>query len=104
MTRGAANDAVAAILGSGVATIDGTIVSVALPAIERDLGGGLRIVRVAVFVAVFAGAGSDPRQTRSATASSPRPAPAPACRSWGRWRAPRSRAMRKSSSLFSNAV
>src|SRR5919198_5325273 len=31
----------AAILGSAVATIDGTIVSVALPAIERDLGGGL---------------------------------------------------------------
>jgi EmrB/QacA subfamily drug resistance transporter len=31
----------AAILGSGVATIDGSIVSVALPAIERDLGGGL---------------------------------------------------------------
>ena len=32
---------VAAILGSGVATLDGTIVNVALPAIERDLGGGL---------------------------------------------------------------
>jgi EmrB/QacA subfamily drug resistance transporter len=32
---------VAAILGSGIATIDGTIVNVALPAIERDLGGGL---------------------------------------------------------------
>jgi EmrB/QacA subfamily drug resistance transporter len=31
----------AAILGSGVVTIDGTIVNVALPAIERDLGGGL---------------------------------------------------------------
>lgn len=31
----------AAILGSGVATIDGSIVGVALPAIERDLGGGL---------------------------------------------------------------
>jgi EmrB/QacA subfamily drug resistance transporter len=31
----------AAILGSGVATIDGTIVNVALPSIERDLGGGL---------------------------------------------------------------
>jgi len=31
----------AAILGSGVATIDGTIVNVALPAIEQDLGGGL---------------------------------------------------------------
>ena len=32
---------IAAILGSGVATIDGTIVNVALPAIEHDLGGGL---------------------------------------------------------------
>jgi EmrB/QacA subfamily drug resistance transporter len=32
---------IAAILGSGVATIDGSIVNVALPAIERDLGGGL---------------------------------------------------------------
>jgi EmrB/QacA subfamily drug resistance transporter len=31
----------AAILGSAVVTIDGTIVNVALPAIERDLGGGL---------------------------------------------------------------
>jgi EmrB/QacA subfamily drug resistance transporter len=31
----------AAILGSGVATIDGSIVNVALPAIEQDLGGGL---------------------------------------------------------------
>jgi EmrB/QacA subfamily drug resistance transporter len=31
----------AAILGSAVASIDGTIVNVALPAIERDLGGGL---------------------------------------------------------------
>jgi EmrB/QacA subfamily drug resistance transporter len=31
----------AAILGSGVATIDGTSVNVALPAIEHDLGGGL---------------------------------------------------------------
>jgi EmrB/QacA subfamily drug resistance transporter len=31
----------AAILGSALATIDGSIVSVALPAIERDLGGGL---------------------------------------------------------------
>src|SRR5471032_3414615 len=31
----------AAILGSGVAALDGTIVNVALPAIERDLGGGL---------------------------------------------------------------
>ncbi len=32
---------VAAILGSAVATIDGSVVSVALPAIEEDLGGGL---------------------------------------------------------------
>jgi EmrB/QacA subfamily drug resistance transporter len=32
---------IAAILGSGVATIDGSIVSVALPSIERHLGGGL---------------------------------------------------------------
>jgi len=31
----------AAILGSGVALLDGTIVNVALPSIERDLGGGL---------------------------------------------------------------
>ena len=34
---------VAAILGSGIATIDGTIVNVALPAIEDDLGGGLQV-------------------------------------------------------------
>jgi EmrB/QacA subfamily drug resistance transporter len=32
---------VAAILGSAVVTIDGSIVNVALPAIEHDLGGGL---------------------------------------------------------------
>ena len=32
---------IAAILGSAVATIDGTVVNVALPAIARDLGGGL---------------------------------------------------------------
>jgi EmrB/QacA subfamily drug resistance transporter len=32
---------VGAILGSAVATIDGSIVNVALPAIEEDLGGGL---------------------------------------------------------------
>jgi len=31
----------AAILGSAVATVDASIVNVALPAIERDLGGGL---------------------------------------------------------------
>lgn len=41
MSRGQRLTLVAAILGSGVATIDGTIVNVALPAIERDLGGGL---------------------------------------------------------------
>jgi EmrB/QacA subfamily drug resistance transporter len=34
---------IAAILGSGVASIDGTVVNVALPAIERDLGGGLSV-------------------------------------------------------------
>ena len=33
---------VAAILGSGVAAVDGTIVNVALPAIQNDLGGGLQ--------------------------------------------------------------
>ena len=31
----------AAILGSAVATIDGSVVNVALPAIAHDLGGGL---------------------------------------------------------------
>jgi EmrB/QacA subfamily drug resistance transporter len=41
VTRAQRLTLVAAILGSGVATIDGTIVSVALPAIEHDLGGGL---------------------------------------------------------------
>ena len=41
MTRAQRMVLVAAILGSGVATIDGSIVNVALPAIERDLGGGL---------------------------------------------------------------
>src|SRR5829696_2685680 len=41
MTRRQRLTLVAAILGSGVAAIDGTIVNVALPAIERDLGGGL---------------------------------------------------------------
>jgi EmrB/QacA subfamily drug resistance transporter len=34
---------IAAILGSGVASIDGTVVNVALPAIERNLGGGLSV-------------------------------------------------------------
>src|SRR5215212_7145987 len=32
---------VAAIMGSGIALLDGTIVNVALPAIQDDLGGGL---------------------------------------------------------------
>jgi EmrB/QacA subfamily drug resistance transporter len=32
---------IAAILGSAIATIDGSVVNVALPAIARDLGGGL---------------------------------------------------------------
>jgi MFS family permease len=31
----------AAICGSAVTTIDGAVVNVALPAVERDLGGGL---------------------------------------------------------------
>ena len=42
MTRGQRTTLVAAILGSGIATIDGTVVNVALPAIEQDLGGGLQ--------------------------------------------------------------
>lgn len=41
MTRPQRLTLIAAILGSGVATIDGSIVNVALPAVERDLGGGL---------------------------------------------------------------
>jgi EmrB/QacA subfamily drug resistance transporter len=41
MTRRQRLTLIAAILGSGVATLDGTIVNVALPAIEQDLGGGL---------------------------------------------------------------
>jgi EmrB/QacA subfamily drug resistance transporter len=41
MTRKQNLTLVAAIVGSAVATIDGSIVNVALPAIERDLGGGL---------------------------------------------------------------
>jgi EmrB/QacA subfamily drug resistance transporter len=41
MTRRQRLALLAAILGSGVATIDSSIVNVALPAIERDLGGGL---------------------------------------------------------------
>jgi EmrB/QacA subfamily drug resistance transporter len=41
MTRRQRLTLVAAILGSAVATVDGSIVNVALPAIARDLGGGL---------------------------------------------------------------
>jgi EmrB/QacA subfamily drug resistance transporter len=41
MTRSQRLTLAAAILGSAVASIDATIVNVALPAIERDLGGGL---------------------------------------------------------------
>jgi EmrB/QacA subfamily drug resistance transporter len=41
VTRSQRLTLVAAILGSGVAAIDGSIVNVALPAIEHDLGGGL---------------------------------------------------------------
>jgi EmrB/QacA subfamily drug resistance transporter len=41
MTRSQRLTLVAAILGSAVASIDATIVNVALPAVERDLGGGL---------------------------------------------------------------
>src|SRR5262249_42505257 len=41
MTRAQRLTLLAAILGSAVATVDGTIVNVALPAIEHDLGGGL---------------------------------------------------------------
>ncbi len=32
----------AAVLGSGMAIVDGAVVNIALPAIERDLGGGLQ--------------------------------------------------------------
>jgi EmrB/QacA subfamily drug resistance transporter len=42
MTRTQRTTLIAAILGSAIATIDGTVVNVALPAIERDLGGGLQ--------------------------------------------------------------
>jgi EmrB/QacA subfamily drug resistance transporter len=41
MTRSQRLTLAAAILGSAVASIDATIVNVALPSIERDLGGGL---------------------------------------------------------------
>jgi EmrB/QacA subfamily drug resistance transporter len=42
VTRGQRFTLIAAILGSGVAAIDGTIVNVALPAIQADLGGDLQ--------------------------------------------------------------
>src|SRR5918997_3393088 len=41
MTRQQRLTLVAAILGSSVAGLDATVVNVALPAIENDLGGGL---------------------------------------------------------------
>ena len=41
LTRYGRGTLLAAILASALATIDGSIVNVALPAIERDLGGGL---------------------------------------------------------------
>jgi EmrB/QacA subfamily drug resistance transporter len=41
MTRQQRLILIAAILGSSVVTVDSSVVSVALPAIERDLGGGL---------------------------------------------------------------
>jgi EmrB/QacA subfamily drug resistance transporter len=43
MTGAQRTTLVAAILGSGIVTIDGTVVNVALPAIEHDLGGGLQV-------------------------------------------------------------
>ena len=42
MTRSQRFTLVAAILGSSIAMIDGTIINVALPAIQDDLGGGLQ--------------------------------------------------------------
>src|SRR5713226_9481786 len=41
MDRAGRATLVATILGASIAFIDGTIVNVALPAIQRDLGGGL---------------------------------------------------------------
>src|SRR6187431_205313 len=41
MTRHQRLTLIGAILGSAVVTVDGSIVNVALPAIEQDLGGGL---------------------------------------------------------------
>ncbi len=43
MTRHQRLTLIAAILGSGVAGIDATVVNVALPSIERNLGGGLSV-------------------------------------------------------------
>ncbi|HET9073331.1 MAG TPA: DHA2 family efflux MFS transporter permease subunit [Solirubrobacteraceae bacterium] len=43
MTRRQRLTLIAAILGSGVAGVDATVVNVALPAIERNLGGGLSL-------------------------------------------------------------
>jgi EmrB/QacA subfamily drug resistance transporter len=43
LTRRQTLTLIAAILGSGVAAIDATVVNVALPSIERDLGGGLSV-------------------------------------------------------------
>jgi EmrB/QacA subfamily drug resistance transporter len=43
MTRAQRLTLVAAILGSSIASIDGSIVNVALPSIERSLGGGLSV-------------------------------------------------------------
>ncbi len=37
---------VACILGSSIVFIDGTVVNVALPTIQRDLGGGLAAQRI----------------------------------------------------------
>lgn len=36
---------VAAVLGSGMAFLDSSVVNVALPAIGRDLGGGLTVLQ-----------------------------------------------------------
>lgn len=41
LDEGPPGDMVATILGSSVAILDGSVVSVALPSIQRSLGGGL---------------------------------------------------------------
>src|SRR5271167_2334016 len=41
MTHGQRLSLLAAIVGSAMVSVDGSIVNVALPAIQRDLGGGL---------------------------------------------------------------